>query len=138
MCNRFFESDIICQVKKQQFSLSSKKQSSPTYRTVFTQVKTQSLESRHCSILSNFIIVNNVLTLVNYVLAMKGTSEVIEILFAARVIIAVIAVPHLILDWVEILRNSDFFFFEKHQLEDQLLFIKFCRNFLMHLIFLKM
>ena len=57
---------------------------------------------------------NRVLALVNYVLAMKGTSEVIEILFAARVIIAVIAVPHLILDWVEILRNSDFFFFEKH------------------------
>ena len=56
-------------------------------------VKTQSLQSRHCSILSNFIIVNSVLTLVSYVLAMKGTSEVIEILFAPRVIIAVMAVP---------------------------------------------
>jgi hypothetical protein len=56
-------------------------------------VTTQSLQSRHCSILSNFIIVNSVLTLVSYVLAMKGTSEVIEILFAPRVIIALMAVP---------------------------------------------
>jgi hypothetical protein len=56
-------------------------------------VKTQSLQSRHCTILSNFIIVNSVLILVSYVLAMKGTSEVIEILFAPRVIIAVMAVP---------------------------------------------
>ena len=97
------QKELYCEIvrhvklKKRQCSLSSKKQSSPTYRTVFTEVKktvkTQLLESRHCSILSNFIIVNSVLTLVSYVLAMKGTSEVTEILFAPRVIIALMAVP---------------------------------------------
>ena len=98
------QKELFCEIgkhvkfKKRQCSLSSKKQCSPTYRTVFTlvekTVKTQqSLQSRHCSILSNFIIVNGVLTLDSYVLAMKGTSEVIEILFAPRVIIALMAVP---------------------------------------------
>ena len=69
------QKELYCEIgkhvkfKKRQCSLSSKKQSSPTYRTVFTEVKktvkTQSLESRHWSILSNFTIVNSILTLVN-------------------------------------------------------------------------
>ena len=71
---------------------------------------------------------------------MKGTFEGIEILFTARVIIAVMAVLHLILDCAVIWQNSDFsllkihgifliFFFEKYYQGDQLLFITFLETF---------